>query len=48
METQARVFAQVEALMLQPMLEPLEQAFGEYGAIAVSEFSQALATALQR
>jgi hypothetical protein len=40
-----RVPAQVQALLLEPVLEPLASAFGEYGEFAVEEFSQALAKA---
>ena len=41
------VKAQVEAMLLQPMLEPLEPAFGEYGEIAAQSFTSALAEALR-
>ncbi len=43
----ARVRAQFESLLLQPVLEPLTAAFGEYGEIATQGFAQALATALE-
>jgi hypothetical protein len=41
------VRAQFEALLLQPLLEPVEAAFGEYGVIAVQSFTDALAKALR-
>jgi hypothetical protein len=41
-----RVRAQFEALLLQPLLEPLGEAFGEYSDIAIDAFSTALAGAL--
>ena len=40
------VKAQFEAILLQPMLEPLESAFGEYGEIAAQSFTQTLANAM--
>lgn len=40
------VTAQFEAMLLQPMLEPIESAFGEYGEIAAQSFTSALAKAL--
>ena len=40
------VKAQFDAMLLQPMLEPLESAFGEYGEIAAQSFTNALAKAL--
>ncbi|HET9096379.1 MAG TPA: hypothetical protein VFN37_06935 [Candidatus Baltobacteraceae bacterium] len=40
------VRAQFESLLLEPLLEPLESAFGGYGDIAVQSFSEALAKAL--
>jgi hypothetical protein len=41
-----RVRAQFEALMLQPLLEPLQSAFGGYGEIAQQTFSDVLAKEL--
>ncbi len=41
-----RARAQFESLMLQPLLQPMERAFGEYGEIAVQSFSDALSKAL--
>lgn len=40
--------AQFEALMLRPVLQPLTDAFGEYGDLVAGEFAQVLAKALQR
>jgi hypothetical protein len=40
------VRAQFEAMMLEPLLEPMEQAFGGYSEIAVQSFTQALAKSL--
>jgi hypothetical protein len=31
------------SVLLQPMLKPLEAAFGEFGDVAIAEFSSALA-----
>lgn len=42
------VRAQFEALMLQPLLQPIAQAFGEYGDLAAEQFAQALAKELGR
>ena len=42
----ASVRVQMESLLLEPLLEPLESAFGEYGAIAAQAFAQALSEAL--
>lgn len=44
----ARVRAQFEALLFEPMLRPLQSAFGEYGEIATQGFTQALASTLER
>lgn len=38
--------AQFEAMLLRPMLEPLESAFGEYGEIAAQLFGEILAREL--
>jgi hypothetical protein len=38
--------AQFEAMLIEPMLRPMESAFGEYGEIAVQTFTQALAEEL--
>lgn len=38
----------MESLLLEPMLKPLADAFGEYGDIAISEFSKALAKQLEQ
>lgn len=43
-----QIAAQFQALLFEPMLAPLERAFGEYGEIATQEFSQALARELSR
>jgi hypothetical protein len=43
-----RVRAQFEALLLQPLLQPLERGFGQYGAIAADRFADALAKALEQ
>lgn len=37
------VRAQFESMVLQPLLQPLESAFGGYGEIAVQSFSDILA-----
>jgi hypothetical protein len=42
----ARVRAQFEALMLQPLLQPLESAFGGYGELAAESFGELLAKEL--
>ena len=42
------VRAQFEALMLQPLLQPIAHAFGEYGDLAAEQFAQALAKELGR
>jgi hypothetical protein len=38
--------AQFEALLFQPVFEPIEAAFGGYGEIAAQSFTGALAEAL--
>lgn len=43
----ARVRAQMEAMLLRPALEPLERTFGEYGAVLMPQFLNALAQALE-
>lgn len=40
------VQARFEAMLLEPLLEPIESAFGGYGEIAAQTFSDALAKAL--
>lgn len=40
------VRAQFESMVLQPLLQPLESAFGGYGEIAVQSFSDVLAKEL--
>ena len=42
-----RVRAQMEALLLRPVCEPLERAFGEYGSLLMPQFLNALAKALE-
>ena len=42
------VRAQFEALLLQPLLQPLESAFGEYGEMAGESFAAILAKELVR
>jgi hypothetical protein len=42
------VRAKFEALLFEPMLEPIESAFGGYGEIAAQSFTDALAKALQQ
>ena len=37
-----------EAVMLEPLMQPLEEAFGDCGALAGQGFSQLLAGMLQR
>lgn len=44
----ARVRAQFESMMLEPLLEPLESAFGGYGQIAIQTFGDVLAKELSR
>lgn len=41
-----RVRAQFESLLLQPLLQPLESAFGEYGEFAAQSFGEVLAKEL--
>lgn len=41
-----RVRAQFESMLFEPMLQPLESAFGGYGEIAVQSFSDILAKEL--
>lgn len=41
-----RVRAAFEALVLRPLLAPMEAAFGGYGEIAVQSFTDALAREL--
>lgn len=41
-----RARAQFEAMLLRPMLEPIESAFGGYGEIAAQSFSDILAKEL--
>lgn len=43
-----RVRAQFESLLLQPLLEPLESAFGEYGSFAEQSFGEILAREIER
>jgi hypothetical protein len=38
--------AQFEAMMLRPALQPILDAFGEYGDIVADEFTQVLAKRL--
>lgn len=40
--------AQFEAMLLQPLLQPLESAFGEYGEIVTQSFGEMLAKELAR
>lgn len=40
------VQAQFEAMLLEPLLQPLEAAFGGYGTIALQSFTEALAKAM--
>ena len=40
------VRAQFESMVLQPLLQPLESAFGGYGEIAAQSFSDILAKEL--
>jgi hypothetical protein len=42
-----QVRGQFEALLLQPVLEPLTEAFGEYSEIAASAFAAAVAKAIR-
>jgi hypothetical protein len=42
----AALRAQFEAMMLEPLLQPISEAFGGYGEIAAQAFSAALARAL--
>ena len=43
-----QVRAQFEALILEPLLQPLESAFGEYGGLAAQSFGEVLAKELSR
>ena len=43
-----RVRAQFEAMLLEPLLKPLESAFGEYGDVAGQGFATALGRALEQ
>lgn len=43
-----RVRAQFEAMLLQPLFAPIDDALGGYGEVATAGFSQALAQALVR
>ena len=38
-----QVRAQFEALMLEPLLQPFAQSFGEFGSVAADRFAQMLA-----
>jgi hypothetical protein len=38
-----RVRAQFEAMMLEPLLQPFADAFGEFGSVAADRFAQLLA-----
>lgn len=40
------VRAQFESMVLQPLLQPLESAFGGYGEIAAQSFTEILAKEL--
>jgi hypothetical protein len=42
----ATVQARFEAVLFEPLLEPIESAFGGYSEIAVQAFSDALAKAM--
>jgi hypothetical protein len=44
----ARVRAQFEAMMLQPMFSRIESAFGSYGAIVTQSFEGVLAQMLEQ
>lgn len=44
----ARVRAEFQALLWEPLLEPLERAFGGYGELATQGFEQMLAHAMER
>ena len=43
-----QVQAQFTALLWEPVLEPLERAFGPYGSIALQGFTDALAQAMEQ
>lgn len=43
-----QVRAQFAALLWEPVLEPLERAFGPYGSIALQGFTDALAQAMEQ
>lgn len=43
-----QVRAQFQALMLEPLLQPFAQAFGEFGSIASDGFTQMLAREFAR
>lgn len=44
----AQVRSQFAALLWEPVLEPLERAFGPYGSIALQGFTDALAHAMEQ
>lgn len=44
--SETQVHAQFEAMLLEPMLQPLTKAFGEYGDIANQSFAEVLAKEL--
>ena len=46
--TDGRVKAQFEAMLLEPVLAPLENSLGESGAIVAPAFSSLLASMLER
>ena len=45
---ESRVYAQFESFLLQPLLQPFESAFGEYGTFAEEPFTEMLARELAR
>lgn len=46
MDVNTTVRAQFEALMLEPLMQPLGSAFGEYGEVVTQSFGEALAREL--
>lgn len=46
MHVNTTVRAQFEALMLEPLIQPLEGAFGEYGGLVTQSFGEILAREL--
>lgn len=48
MDSASSVRGQFEAMLFEPLLEPMESAFGEYGSLIAAPFEAALAKAFER